>query len=145
VALALLGASLEDGARLAVDSAPIIYFLEDHRQFAARYAPLFDAAARGDCSVVVSTITLAEVVAGPLGAGNEVLAAQYHRALKESANWRLVPLSDEIAFLAARIRSSRGLRLPDAIQVATAVTEGCAALVTHDVDFRKVSEIKILS
>lgn len=145
MALALLGGAFEEGARFAVDSAPIIYFFEDHRQLAARYAPLFEAAARGDCSIVVSTVTLAEVVAGPLGAGNEVLAAQYHRALKESVNWYLVPLSEEIAFLAARIRSSRGLRLPDAIQVATAVAEGCAALVTHDVDFRKVREIKILS
>jgi predicted nucleic acid-binding protein len=145
VALELLGTSLEEGARVAVDSAPIIHFLEEHPRFAPRFAPLFEAAARGDCSIVVSTVTLAEVVAGPIGAGNEVLAAQYHRALKESPNWRLVALSDEIAFLAARIRVTRGLRLPDAIQVATAVTEGCVALVTQDVDFRKVKEIKVLS
>lgn len=144
MALELLGASFEPGVRLAVDSAPLIYFLEDHPTFAARYAPVFEAASRGECSVVVSTVTLAEVVAGPLSQGNDVLATQYHRALRDSPHWILVPLTDEIAVLAARIRLGRRLRLPHAIQVATALVEGCMALVTRDVDFRKVTEIKVL-
>jgi predicted nucleic acid-binding protein len=54
-------------------------------------------------------------------------------------------VTDEIAFLAAKIRVSRKLRLPDAIQVATAITAGSAALVTHDIDFRAVREIRVLS
>lgn len=144
MALELLGTAFDDGAAIAVDSAPVIYFLDDDRRYAPRYAPLFEAAARGECLVVVSTVTLAEVVTGPLRAGNEVLAARYQRAIQSSANWRVVPLSAEIALLAARIRASRGLRLPDAIQVATAISEGCAALVTHDVDLRKVREIRVL-
>ncbi len=145
MAVDLLGARLPDGATVTVDSAPIIYFLEDHPKLAARYLPLFDAASRGDIYIVVSTITLAEVVIGPLRVGNEVLAAQYHRALRASHNWRITPLTEEIAFLAARIRVSRKLRLPDAIQVATAVSTGSFALVTHDVDFKGVREIRVLS
>ena len=39
----------------------------------------------------------------------------------------------------------RKLRLADAIQVATAVTTGSIALVTHDVDFSNVKEIRIIS
>jgi predicted nucleic acid-binding protein len=34
---------------------------------------------------------------------------------------------------------------PDAIQVATAVATGSFGLVTHDIDFSKVQEIKIIS
>ena len=93
----------------------------------------------------VSAIPLADVVAGPLKAGNEILEAQYHRALQASRNWRVGPVTEDIVFLAARIRVSRKLRLPDAIQVATAVSTGSVALVTHDVDFRSVREIRVLS
>ena len=73
---------LPSNARVTVDSAPIIYFLEDHSKLAARFAPVFDAAAQGALSIFVSTITVAEVVAGPLKAGNEILAAQYCEALR---------------------------------------------------------------
>ncbi len=145
MAIELLGAQLSEGATVTVDSAPIIYFLEDHPRLAARYLPLFDAAARGEIAVVVSAITLAEVVAGPLRAGNEILAAQYHRALQSSRNWRISPVTEEIALLAARIRVTRKLRLPDAIQVATAISTGSVALVTHDIDFKGVREIRVLS
>ena len=145
MALDLLGARLPEGSTVTVDSAPIIYVLEDHARHARRYVPLFEAASRGEIQLVVSTVTLAEVVAGPLRAGNEILAAQYHRALQGSRNWRIVALTEDIAFLAARIRVARKLRLPDAIQVATAVGSGSIALVTHDVDFKSVSEIRVLS
>ena len=144
MALTPLG-ELPSNARVTVDSAPIIYFLEDHSKLAARFAPVFDAAAQGALSIFVSTITVAEVVAGPLKAGNEILAAQYCEALRGSKNWEIIPVTEEIAILAARIRAIRNLRLPDAIQVATAVATASVALVTHDIDFSKVQEIKIIS
>jgi len=135
---------LPSNARVTVDSAPIIYFLEDHPKLAARFAPVFDAAAQGALSIFVSTITVAEVVAGPLKAGNEILAAQYCEALRGSKNWEIIPVTEEIAILAARIRAIRNLP-SDAIQVATAVATASVALVTHDIDFSKVREIKIIS
>jgi len=136
---------LPANAQVTVDSAPIIYFLEDHPRLAARFAPIFDSAANGDISIFVSTITVAEVLAGPLKAGNEILAAQYHEAMRGSRNWQIVAVTEEIAILAARIRALRKLRLPDAIQIATAVTTRSVALVTYDVDFSNVQEIKIVS
>ncbi len=48
-----------------------------------------------------------------------------------------------LAFVAARIRARYGLKLPDAIQVATAIHSGSVALVTHDRDFSAVDEIHI--
>jgi predicted nucleic acid-binding protein len=136
---------LPSNARITVDSAPIIYFLQDHPKLADRFAPIFQAAAEGAISLCVSTITLAEVLAGPMKAGNDILAAQYQEAFRGSRNWEIVPVSEEVAVLAARIRVVRRLRLPDAIQVATAVTTGSIALVTHDVDFSNVTEIRIIS
>jgi predicted nucleic acid-binding protein len=54
-------------------------------------------------------------------------------------------LTTEIAATAARLRASTGLRLPDAIQAATALEISAAALVTHDRDFSKLEGLTILT
>lgn len=128
------------GSLVTVDSAPIIYFLEDHSRFAARFAPLFEAAAAGDLAIAVSAITVAEVLIGPLAAGNDVLAERYRAAL---GRWSVVPVTEELAALAARFRVRFRLRLPDAIQLATAVHSGSFALVTHDRDFSRVRDVRV--
>jgi predicted nucleic acid-binding protein len=51
-------------------------------------------------------------------------------------DFELVPVSQDVAVTAARLRAGTGLRLPDALQAATALEIGAAALVTHDRDFR---------
>lgn len=132
------------GAIVVVDSAPIIYFLENHAKFAERFAPFFDAAESGELEVTISAITLAEVLTGPLQHGNELLAAQYERALTSATGWRVFAVNQQVAVQAARLRTVYKLRLPDAIQVATAVVVGAHALVTHDKAFAKITEMRII-
>lgn len=86
-------------------------------------------------------MTIAEVLAGPLGAGEEALAKRY-RAVMES--WQVVNLTADIAESAARFRARLKLRLPDAIQVASAIAVNADALVTHDRDFSKVKSLPVL-
>ena len=133
---------LAAGARVTIDSAPIIYFLEDHPKFAPLFAGLFEAQAADQLEIVISAITLAEVLAGPFKAGNEALASRYRRAL---ANWEIVTVDAEVATLAARLRIAHGLRLPDALQAATALHSGSAALVTHDRDFSRLTGLRVIS
>lgn len=135
---------IPDGSVIVADSAPIIYFLEDHATFGARFAPYFEAAEQGRLEIVISAITLAEVVAGPLQAGNEFLATRYEQALTTSLGWRVVSVDQRVAVQAARLRSVYRLRLPDAIQVATAILTGASALLTHDKTLRRIKEIAIV-
>jgi predicted nucleic acid-binding protein len=129
---------------LVVDTAPIIYWLEGHPRLADRFAPVYEAAEAGTARVVISTVTLAEVLAGPLRTGNELLTAQYREALTRSAGWQVMPLDVEVAVEAARIRAAYRLRLPDAIQVANAIRCGAAALVTHDRALRRVRGLRVV-
>jgi len=129
---------------LVVDTAPIIYWLEGHPRLADRFAPVFEAAESGAAQIVISTLTLAEVLAGPLRVGNELLTAQYREALNRSAGWQVLPFDAELAVEAARVRAVYRLRLPDAIQVATAIRAGAAALVTHDRALRRVRGLRVL-
>jgi predicted nucleic acid-binding protein len=137
----LESAALPDGALVLVDSAPIIYVLEGHREFASRFRPLFDRHASGELRFAVTTITVAEVLAGPIGAGDESAVRRY-RAVLES--WQVVELSMDIAESAARLRATLKIKLPDAIQAASALAIGADALVTHDRDFAKLSAPRVL-
>ena len=121
--------------RILVDSAPIIYFLEGHREFAPRYAPFFERAEAGDYELIVTTVTLAEVLTGPLRTGDEALAQRCRSALTTPPTWRFVDFTAAIAHRAARIRAGSRLRLPDAVQAATALETSSIGLVTRDRDF----------
>ena len=94
--------ALAQGALLLVDSAPIIYTLEAHPKFASRYKPMFARHAAGELLLAVTTITIAEVLTGPLGAGEEALAKRY-RAVMES--WRVVELTADIAEAAREVQT----------------------------------------
>ena len=135
---------IPDEATLTLDSAPIIYYLQDHPTLAPRFSSLFDAASEGRVFLNISTITLAEVMAGPLAADNEILAAQYREVLCRSPGWQTVPVDENVAIEAARLRTRYRLRLPDAIQVATAIVTRSWGLVTHDSALAKVKDIRVL-
>ena len=127
--------------RVVVDSAPIIYLLEDDAVFASRFAPFFERAEAGSHELVISTVTLAEVLTGPLRAGNERLAERYRSVLTTPPTWRLVELTAAIAHRAARIRAHSRLRLPDAVLVATALVTSSVGVVTHDRDFSSLDAL----
>ena len=134
-------AALPDGALVLVDSAPIIYVLEGHPKLASYFQPLFDRHAKGEIVFAVTTITIAEVLTGPLSAGNEALVKRY-RAVLES--WQVIELTADIAESAARLRASLKIKLPDAIQAASAIAISADALVTHDRDFSRVTGLRVI-
>jgi predicted nucleic acid-binding protein len=133
---------LAERALLLVDSAPIIYTLEGHPQFSPRFAPLFAAHAAGRLRFAVTTVTIAEVLVGPLRAADEALARRYRTIL---GSWRMVALDGDIAEGAARLRARFGLGLADAVQAASALAINAAALVTHDRDFSRLRSLRIIS
>lgn len=132
------------GALITLDTAPIIYFLQDHPTFAPIFAPLFEAADRGDLGIVISAVTLTEVLTGPLQAKDEALAARYRETLTRSPGWELWPVDEEVAVTAARLRAEHRLRTPDAIQIATAIASRSHALLTNDRKLQKVTGLRVL-
>ena len=136
-----LWGGLTPGATVLVDTAPWIYLLEDHAEFAPRFMGLFEAAERGQVQLALSTVTLAEVLTGPCQSGQATLAKRYELAL---GVYQLVPLSASVAALAAQLRAQYRLKLPDAVQLASALDIGAAALVTHGRDFSAVQGLPVL-
>ena len=138
-----LSEAIPDGATVLVDTAPLVYLFE-YRSLFEHFVRLFERIDAGQLQALITPITLAEIVAGPLRHGNEVLAERYRRSLTNSAGWTLCDIDADLAMLAARLRVRYRLRRPDAIQLAAALRHCCDALVTHDRDFAGVTEIAVL-
>jgi predicted nucleic acid-binding protein len=138
-----LADQVPDGATVLIDTNPLIYLLEGNR-LGAPFRPLVEAIDSGRIRALVTPITVAEVVSGPLKSGKEALAERYRRTITRNPGWSIREIDADIAVLAARLRLRHALKLPDAIQLAVALEEGCYALVTHDRDFGAVSDLLIL-
>ncbi|MDA7417630.1 PIN domain-containing protein [Xenophilus arseniciresistens] len=139
---AALWGGLCEGDLVVVDSAPLIYLLDDHPEFAPRFEGLFELHRDGKVQIAISAIAVAEVLAGPFKHGQEVLAMRYEAEL---AGFHIEPVTQAIAVAAARLRTLGGLRLPDALQAATALEVGAAALVTHDRDVSRLQGLRVIT
>jgi predicted nucleic acid-binding protein len=139
-----LADALTGVARLGLDTAPIIYFIEAHPQYDAATSALFQLIADGAITGVTSVISLLEVLVQPLRQGNTQLQQQYQDLLLHSTNFQTVPVSAEVAGLGAELRARYQLRTPDALQIAAALNAGCTAFVTNDIALRRVMELRVL-
>jgi len=65
--------SIEKHRVVGVDTAPLIYFIEDVTPYADLLHPVFDRLERHALAAVTSTITLAEILTKPLADKNFTL------------------------------------------------------------------------
>jgi predicted nucleic acid-binding protein len=132
------------GKTIALDTAPLIFFIERRQPYVELLRPFFQAVDRGDMRVVTSTITLIEVLVHPLRHGDESLAHQYNDILLSSPHIFTVPVTPATAQTAAELRASSVLKTPDAIQLATAINHRADAFLTNDRDYGDVAAPRIL-
>lgn len=121
------------GSIVGLDTAPLIYFIEENPLYLSPLRAFFDAADQGHFRIVTSILTLTEVLIHPLRQGNSPLANEYRRILLRANNVETLPVSALIAEEAARLRAKHNLRTPDSIQIATAVTAGATSFLTNDI------------
>ena len=132
------------GQLVGVDTAPIIYFIEEHPDYLPLVRPFFEAVDRGEIRAVTSVITLLEVLIHPLRQGNLELAEQYREFLLNSRGLICADISSDIARLAAELRADHNLRTPDAIQIGAAMNHGASWFLTNDAGLSSVGQLSIL-
>lgn len=117
---------------VAVDTVAFIYFIEQHPRYVDVLRPLFMSADAGQIELVTSAVTLLEVLVVPYRVGDAALAARYEALLSRGRGLSLVDIDSGQLRLAAQLRARDGVRTPDALQLAAALTRRCTALVTND-------------
>lgn len=132
------------GQVVGLDTAPLIYFIEENPVYLETIRPFFVALDRGDLRVVTSTVTLLEVLVHPLRRGEKELAQQYRDILIGVKGLVTISLTQDIAEEAARLRACYSIRTPDAIQIATALRAGATCLITNDTRFPILPDLSII-
>jgi predicted nucleic acid-binding protein len=132
------------GQVVGLDTAPLIYYLEEHPLYLPVVDPFFAALARGDLQAVTSTVTLIEVLTQPLRHGDAALAAQYRSLLLNNQAIIVRAVSVTVAEEAARLRATYALRTPDAVQLAAAIDVGAASFLTNDARLAAVPDVQVV-
>ena len=122
-----LADALRGVVALALDTAPVVYFVEAHPKYGPLVREIFQHIANGEPTAVTSVVTLSETLVRPLALGDVALQDEYRKLLQHSehVDTRLIDLS--AAERAADLRARYGMRLPDAMQLAVALEAGCQA------------------
>jgi predicted nucleic acid-binding protein len=129
---------------VALDTCIFIYFLEDHPMFAEPLAELFGEIDRGGLRAVTSEVTLLELLVAPLRQGDLSLADEYQEYLTRSRGLLLRSLDRALIRAAAQLRAAKGVRVPDALQLAAGLAAGCRVFLTNDRRLPDVGTIRVL-
>jgi predicted nucleic acid-binding protein len=129
---------------IAVDTVTFIYHFEDNPTYARLTELIFADIEVGVVEAVASTIAFAEVLTGAKKAKNDALALKYRAIFANFPHLLVAPVDMQVAEKVAEMRSHYGLRMPDAITVATALVHHAQALVTNDRDLRRVTALDVI-
>ncbi|WP_279388783.1 type II toxin-antitoxin system VapC family toxin [Hydrogenispora ethanolica] len=127
-----------------MDTNCFIYHIEQNPRYIGGTRELFNAVEHGRNFGITSVLVLTEVLTHTFRQGNEVLAGKYRLLLKRFPNLTLVEVGDRVAELSAKIRAEYGLKVPDAIFVATGILNQADFFVTNDKQLKIVNKPKVL-
>lgn len=139
-----IGAALTGIQRLYIETAPLIYYVEENPVYVAKMDAAIKAVENTPITAISSVITLTEVLNQPIKAGDKKLEQEYRDILVHSDHFQLVPINIQVAGTAADLRARYNLRTPEALHVASALHTGCETFLTNDTGLKRVTEIPIL-
>jgi predicted nucleic acid-binding protein len=91
-------------------------------------------------ALAISALSYAEILVGPLRAGGRAVEVVERFA----AQVRIVELSPAIARLAAELRATRGLKLPDAVIVATGLRLEADVILAADARWKGIERVMVV-
>ncbi len=119
-----------------LDTMILIYLIEDHPRYADLAAVVMERIEQGTIHGLTSTLTIAELLTAPAQNDDDKALRDYELYLTNFPNLSIMPLTVDIARQAARVRAATTLKMPDCIQIATAVQSGSDAIVGNDKSWR---------
>ncbi len=121
---------------VGVDTPVLIYHFEDVSPYSELTTHLLAQAASGTYDLIVSTITVAEVLTGPWRAGDGERARWIENAMQALPGLTTAGVAWQEASRGAELRGKTGLPLPDVLIMASAVAHGAQVIVTNDASWR---------
>ncbi len=129
---------------IAIDTAPFIYYMEEHKNYMEAIDPLFAHISQGNIIAYTSLVTLIEVLIKPIEEKNRKLMDKYVDLLTNSDNLVLTDIDRNVAVESAKLRAKYKIKIPDAIQLGSDLINGVNAFITNDGNLKKITEINII-
>lgn len=130
--------------RIALDTSPFIYQLEENLRYVALVDPIFRWIDQPGHAALSSTITMTELLVQPYRDGDQDRVNQFYSLLTSYPQLEWVAPDLEIADMAALLRARHRMRMPDALQAATAITQQVTGFITNDAVFKRVPSFQTL-
>ena len=135
---------LESGDIIFLDTAPFIYFFEQHPDYIPSLELLFNKLYATGAQVITSIITYIELTTHPARRGKTRLVRKYRDYLSNSENISLFPLDINIADHVVELRAQYQFKTPDAIQLGTALASGADYIIPNDKAWQRFEEKKVV-
>ena len=135
--------TLPTSGSVYLDTNGFIYSVERIEPYRTLLEPMWRRAQTGQFTIVSSDLVVLETLVRPLREGNEIVDTLL-RSLFDAHEVSLIPATRELWEDAARIRADTGLKIPDALHAATALSVDCTLFVTNDTDLRRVQGLPIV-
>ena len=133
------------GRVVGLDTAPLIYYVEERAPYLETVDPFFAALTAGEFRAVTSILTLSEVLVQPMNHNDTPLVDRYRDIILHTPGLVTMRVSRRIAERAAAIRADhRRVRLPDAVQLATALIGRADFFLTNDIALPSLPGLKML-
>ena len=139
-----MGLDLKSGDIIFLDTAPFIYFFEQHPDYFPALETFFAQLYKTDAQAITSIITYIELTTHPARQGKNQLVRKYRDYLSNSENISLFSLDMDIADHVVELRAKYHFETPDAIQLGTAVACGADYIITNDKAWQRLEGIKVV-
>jgi predicted nucleic acid-binding protein len=126
---------------IGFDSNVFIYYYNEHPEFGLIAKYILDMLSRKKARAVTSVLTLAEILS--IKAEVDELSLMKAHIL-DTPDLSLEEVSQEIALEAGRIRRIYGFRMPDAVQLATALDARVDMFITNDRQLKSFKEVPVV-
>ena len=131
--------------RVFVDTAPIIYYLENSALYMNSVKKFFEKCIKENIQVVTSAITIEEYLVFPYSSGKMEFTGNFKRFI-EYMNIMVVDIDSNIAEQGAKIGGKyKNFKAMDALQIATAIVSGCDMFFTNDKQLRQEKELPCMT
>lgn len=125
----------------ALDSNIFIYNLAKNPESTPATDIIFTRLIGKKLQAVTSIISLIEILSFPMVEEEEI---KIKEDFFNTPNLMVWEIDQEISLMAARIRRKYGLKLPDAVQLATAVSSKAQVFITNDQRLKAFKEAKVI-
>lgn len=129
---------------IGLDTMLFIYQFEKYQNFWQKTKVIFDQLEKGKFTGIISIISLIEILTKPKQEQNFYLAKQYQELLCNFPNLKTFNVDAKIADLSSSLRAKYNLKTPDAIVIATALTQLATGFITADIELKKIAELEVL-